>query len=51
MKVSYAISNGEGTLIDYGSIDWFDTDFDAMVYDAETHGGTLIIGPYDGTGE
>lgn len=48
-KLSYAISAGEGTLIEYGSIDSLyetpETDPD------ELDNGTIIIGPYDGTGE
>jgi len=49
MKQSYAISAGEGTLIEYGSIDFLhetpETDPD------DVDNATLIIGPYDGTGE
>jgi hypothetical protein len=46
---SYAVSDGEGTLLDYGCVATFEL-FD-LVTTALMHGFTVIVGPADGTGE
>lgn len=45
---SYAVSDGEGTLLDYG---WIST-FNLVEYVTTClmHGFTVIVGPDDGTG-
>lgn len=48
LKISYAISDGEGTLLDYGTC--FYRVLDALINSYE-YGVTVIYGPADGTGE
>lgn len=49
--VSFAISNGEGTLIDYGTVSITNLFLVLNVHMADISDMTVITGPADGTGE